>query len=67
MALSPWVIQKNPLFWAKKVNGGGQGWAGWGLSTFPFFILDPVLTFKWFGALSSSLTYLLASLLPSGG
>nr|XP_021529780.1 LOW QUALITY PROTEIN: bile salt-activated lipase [Aotus nancymaae] len=30
VALSPWVIQKNPLFWAKKVNRGGQGWAGRG-------------------------------------
>lgn len=73
MALSPWVIQKNPLFWAKKVNGGGLGSVGveliprWGLSSFPFFVLDPVLAFQWFGALSTGLTYLPALLLPSGG
>lgn len=40
---------------------------GWGPSSFPFFVLDPVLAFQWFGALSTVLTYLPALLLPSGG
>jgi hypothetical protein len=49
VALSPWVIQKNPLSWAEEVCGGGrggqwrgQGWAAEGVCLGPggdFFVL----------------------------
>lgn len=41
VALSPWAIQKDPLFWAKKVSAGGQGTRAQGPRAFLIFPLCP--------------------------